>query len=62
MFWGECLVAKCSIEKDIEHCGLCAGPLPRATARPCAMILFTAVVGVNRSVAALLRSLLMYAV
>jgi hypothetical protein len=24
MFWGECLVAKCSIEKGIEHCGLCS--------------------------------------
>ena len=24
MFWGECRVAKCSIEKGIEHCGLCS--------------------------------------
>jgi len=24
MFWGECSVAKCSIEKGIEHCGLCS--------------------------------------
>ena len=24
MFWGECLVAKCSIGKGIEHCGLCS--------------------------------------
>ena len=24
MFWGECLVAKCSIEKGIDHCGLCS--------------------------------------
>lgn len=23
MFWGECSVAKCSIEKGIEHCGFC---------------------------------------
>jgi len=23
MFWGECRVAKCSIEKGIEHCGFC---------------------------------------
>ena len=25
MFWGECHVAKCSIGKGIEHCGLCPG-------------------------------------
>ena len=24
MFWGECPVAKCSIDKGIEHCGLCS--------------------------------------
>ena len=24
MFWGECLVAKCSIEKGYKHCGLCS--------------------------------------
>jgi hypothetical protein len=24
MFWGECRVARCSIEKGIEHCGLCS--------------------------------------
>ena len=24
MFWGECRVAKCSIEKGVEHCGLCS--------------------------------------
>lgn len=24
MFWGECQVAKCSIEKEIEHCGHCS--------------------------------------
>ena len=24
MFWGTCFVAKCSIEKGIEHCGFCA--------------------------------------
>ena len=24
MFWGECAVAKCSIGKGIEHCGLCS--------------------------------------
>jgi hypothetical protein len=24
MFWGECQVARCSIEKGIEHCGLCS--------------------------------------
>ena len=24
MFWGECLVAKCSIEKGYRHCGLCS--------------------------------------
>jgi len=24
MFWGECKVAKCSIEKGIDHCGLCS--------------------------------------
>ena len=23
MFWGQCSVAKCSIEKGIEHCGFC---------------------------------------
>ena len=23
MFWGKCSVAKCSIEKGIEHCGFC---------------------------------------
>ena len=23
MFWGECQVARCSIEKGIDHCGLC---------------------------------------
>jgi len=28
MFWGECRIAKCSIEKGIEHCGLCPS-LPR---------------------------------
>lgn len=26
-FWGECKVAKCSIEKDINHCGHC-GEVP----------------------------------
>ena len=24
MFWGECSVAKCAIEKGLEHCGLCS--------------------------------------
>jgi len=24
MFWGECSVAKCSLEKGIEHCGFCS--------------------------------------
>ncbi len=24
MFWGECAVAKCCLEKDITHCGLCS--------------------------------------
>ena len=24
MFWGECAVAKCCLEKSIHHCGLCA--------------------------------------
>jgi hypothetical protein len=24
MFWGECTVAKCAIEKGITHCGLCS--------------------------------------
>ncbi len=24
MFWGECLVAKCSIEKGYSHCGFCS--------------------------------------
>ncbi len=24
MFWGECAVAKCSMEKGISHCGLCS--------------------------------------
>lgn len=24
MFWGECLVASCSIEKGYIHCGLCS--------------------------------------
>ena len=24
MFWGECRVARCSIDKDIKHCGLCS--------------------------------------
>jgi hypothetical protein len=24
MFWGECSVAKCSIEKDHNHCGHCS--------------------------------------
>ena len=23
MFWGNCLVAKCSIEKGFAHCGVC---------------------------------------
>ena len=23
MFWGECAVAKCAIEKQIDHCGNC---------------------------------------
>lgn len=25
MFWGECSVAKCSIEKEYKHCGQCSG-------------------------------------
>ena len=24
MFWGQCLIATCSIEKGIEHCGFCS--------------------------------------
>ena len=24
MFWGECSVAKCAIEKGLKHCGLCS--------------------------------------
>jgi len=24
MFWGECLVAKCSLEKGYNHCGECS--------------------------------------
>ena len=24
MGWGECAVARCAIEKGLEHCGLCA--------------------------------------
>ena len=24
MFWGECLVARCSVEKGYEHCGHCS--------------------------------------
>lgn len=24
MFWGECSVAKCSIEKGLKHCGHCS--------------------------------------
>ena len=24
MFWGECIVAKCSIEKGYKHCGHCS--------------------------------------
>ncbi len=24
MFWGECAVAKCCLEKSISHCGHCA--------------------------------------
>ena len=23
MFWGECAVAKCAIEKNLAHCGTC---------------------------------------
>ncbi len=23
MFWGECKVAKCAIEKELQHCGHC---------------------------------------
>ena len=23
-FWGECRLAKCSIEKELEHCGECS--------------------------------------
>ncbi|TXT58159.1 MAG: hypothetical protein BAJALOKI2v1_430026 [Promethearchaeota archaeon] len=23
IFWGECKIAKCAIEKEMEHCGLC---------------------------------------
>lgn len=25
MFWGECGIAKCCVEKGHEHCGLCEG-------------------------------------
>lgn len=25
MFWGECSVAKCCVDKGLEHCGLCSG-------------------------------------
>lgn len=25
MFWGECSVAKCVIDKGFEHCGFCEG-------------------------------------
>lgn len=24
MFWGECVVAKCAIEKEYTHCGSCS--------------------------------------
>ncbi len=24
MFWGECSVAKCAIEKELKHCGSCS--------------------------------------
>ena len=24
MFWGDCLVAKCALEKGLKHCGLCS--------------------------------------
>jgi len=24
LFWGECLISICSIEKGIDHCGLCS--------------------------------------
>ncbi|WP_105615310.1 DUF3795 domain-containing protein [Vallitalea okinawensis] len=24
MFWGECKLAKCAIEKKLDHCGLCS--------------------------------------
>ena len=23
MFWGECALAECCIEKELEHCGQC---------------------------------------
>jgi hypothetical protein len=24
MFWGQCLIATCSLEKGIDHCGFCS--------------------------------------